>query len=225
MLSRIESAYLGLLRIVILVVATIALLACAITLALSASPILRLTGLTAPPPSDSANLGGFIAEKRIQDTQPAESAASDAPSVPSDLTAAARNFLDYLARQGGPKTDANLKGITDELRQSYAQIPVDVQEGYPASVKSLTEQLLKSKGKQLNPGRLEELVNWHRDRYVADRQEDVTRKLADGIAFFERLKVASGAFIAFIMIVFVFLFVKVERSLRLVRTVRADTDA
>lgn len=225
MLSRIESAYLGLLRIVILIVATIALLACVIALALSAPPILRLTGLTAPPPSDTANLGGFIAEKRIQDTQTAESTASDTPPVPSDLAAAARNLLDYLARQGAPKTDANLKVVTDGLRQSFGQVPADAQDGYPASVKALTEQLLKSKGKPLDPTRLDELVTWHRERYVADRQEDAARKLADGVAFIERLKIASGAFMAFTMIIFVFLFVKVERSLRLVRTVRADTDA
>jgi hypothetical protein len=224
MLNRIEATYLGLLRVVILIVASLALIGAALALVSAAPPVLRLLGIGAPAPDDTGTLGNFIAEKKLEGIQSEEGTASP-PSVQPDIAQAAKDLQEYLARQGAPKTPEGLKDLEGILTGQMQQVPSSEQDGYAVNLKGLTGQLLKSKGKPLNPDRLDELIAWHRQHFVSDRQADAERKAADAVAFGVRLRIAAGAFVAFILVVFVFLFVKVERSLRLVRTVRADGEA
>lgn len=218
MLANIEKAYLGLLRIVILIVASIALLVAGLAGASSLPSLLRQIGVMGQSSTQPA-LADFIAAKRAEG-----SAAVDLPeteetaksTVPEDITTAARIFHDYT-KADGSMTQGNW---TDELTGLLGHVPEHHQLAYAASLKRLAEELKASQGKRLSLERVRELLAWHHEQYLTSLEGKATQDVTDRATFMMTLGVAGGAFLVFLLVVFIFLFVKIERSLRLVHTVR-----
>lgn len=213
MLTRLETAYLGLLRVVVLIAATIALLIAALGSISAIPPLLRWSGITETQKPNGGTLRDFIDEQRITETtSEAPTATETSRLVLPDVKAAARTIKTYLGRRSATPQSQWESGIQDLADQLPGR-----EAAYGESVRELTSQLLTSKGKALSEARIAQLVDWHKSRFEGEIQRRAATE-AEGIArFWLTVASAGGAFLAFILIVFIFLFVRIERSLRLVR--------
>jgi len=220
MLTKLESLYLGLLRGFILVAATLALVASALLVITTVPDLLTRAGLTkAEAPRSS--LAEFISEQK-----PQEQAAQTDPGTPKlavdpDISKAAQNIRRYLADR------ATIPVTTWEqaLQGAKNGQPAALQSRYAASVVTLTDELLASKGRPLSERRVTELLDWHDHRFAASVQDEEAAKAAADAAFKFKMGAAFGALLLFIFIAFIFLFVRIERNLRVVRVAQAEDHA
>jgi hypothetical protein len=219
MLSRLETAYLGLLRIVILIAASLALIVAALGLASAVPPLLRKAGVTGDTTTPHPSLAQFIEEKKVEGTTASDPLKpGDVIPVDPNVRDAAANLTKYI------KTGSLLKQKDWEtiITKSGSDTPNNAISQYDESLKALTDQLLQSKGKPLPLARVAEMLQWHQQKF---NDEINARAVADSMAsakFYSTMMVAGSAFLFFVLIVFVFLFVKIERSLRVVHTIRSD---
>lgn len=229
MLEKLERVYLGALRIIILITATLALLAAIGGLASLVPTVIQWSGLGASEAPTGGTLGQFISEQKITETSASTADGETGTSEPvtySDISQAARDIDTYLGKRGSISREEWASSL-----QRQALNMDDQGFAYAADVRRLTGQLLKSKGKPLSEDKLFELLNWHSERF---KQNLASLRASDAEAsavFWIKLGTAGAAFLAFISIIFIFLFVKIERNLRVVQTVnlsgseRRDEDA
>src|SRR5205085_862090 len=144
----------GLLRVFILVAATLALLAAAFLIISTLPDILTRTGITSTQPS-RGTLAEFMAEQKPQDSTATmdEEATADVPLDPN-ISEAAANIRRYLHGQATGNWEQGLQSAANEL-------PVAIQAKYGVSVKTLTEELLASKGKPFSERKVAQLIQWH----------------------------------------------------------------
>jgi hypothetical protein len=222
MLAKLENTYLGILRVVILIVATIALIVAAVALIGLAPPLLRTMGVTARTPTNQPSLGKFIAEKKATAVVPAADGSTPAPvgvdAINPDIAIAARNLYDYAKDEGSPTVAV----WQDLIKKQGADFVGSEANDYYTSFRHITDQLKVSKGKKLTGPQIGELFDWQKAQFQASQAELASQKVADFTKLTLMIYSAAGAFMFFILIVFTFLFVKIERSLRLVRTVREE---
>jgi len=212
MLSRLETLYLGLLRGFILIAATLALVAAAFLIVSSVPELLTRIGVTKTQPQ-SSSLSEFIAEQKpAQGSPDIEEAAAETPIDPA-IKEAAGNFHNYL----GSLATVPLKNWQQGLQGYKNEFSPEIGNDYASSVKRLSEELKASQGKPLSEKRVIALVDWHKNRFVADRAAEQAEKAAADAAFVFKMEAAFAAFMLFAFITFIFLFVRIERNLRLVR--------
>lgn len=216
MLNRLESAYLSILRVVILIAATLALIIAALG-AMGAVPLLLEKAGILSTNEAGTSLADFVGEKKVASNDVADSEpASDA--VHPDLAAAARNIHQYL----GERSSYPASHWESVLQGFWLEVPAEADDAYAVSVRDLSEELLESTGSPLSLEQIEELLLWHFQRYLQNLQDRAAQQAAADAEFYMVMGAAISAFLVFVFIVFIFLFVKIERSLRLVRTVRED---
>jgi hypothetical protein len=208
---------LSILRVVILVAATLALLVAAVGAASAVPLLLKRVGLIAPDEA-STTLADFISGKK----SPAQSeGVDDSPArnaVHPDLATAARNVKRYLS----DRSSHPVEHWEEVLGAYWQEVPAEADDEYAKSVRELSAELLVATGKPLSLERVEELLLWHFQRYMGNLQGREAQKAAADMQFLMAIGGAATAFVIFVFIVFIFLFVKIERSLRLVRVVRSD---
>ena len=219
MLGRMESAYLGLLRVVILVAATLALVAAAILLVTAIPSVLTRVGVLQS--QDQAHtLSEFISEQK-----PVEEGGEASPQAPEmidpTIAKAAANFHSYL----GARATTSRKEWEQGLQSAQNEMPAPVMQDYGESVLTLSEELLASKGKPLGEKRVFQLVEWHRQRFAASYEQRMAEKEAADAAFRFQVGAAFGAFMLFVLITFIFLFVRIERNLRVIKVEQTLYDA
>jgi hypothetical protein len=224
MLTRIETAYLAILRIVVLVVATVALLVALLSFIAAVPPLARQFGLVPAATPEGGTLAEYInARKATVPSNAGASSPSGAPAQPvrttnDDIRTAAGTLQIYT-------NGANSLTAVDwerQIEQSGSSFPDELQNAYYKDVLSLAEQLRKSTGKRLSVSDVRDLLAWNAQQFQSDETAKSLKKSSDTTRAIFTLYVASGAFVLFILVVFTFLFVKVERSLRVVRTVRLE---
>ena len=101
--------------------------------------------------------------------------------------------------------------------KSQDNIPVVARSDYADSLVRLTEEMKASRGKPLSEARVLTLLSWHESRFVSEWERDAAHKAEADAALRSRLWGAGAAFLSFVLVVFVFLFVRVERNTRLIR--------
>lgn len=220
MLSKIETAYLAILRIVVLIVATIALLV-AIFAAATSLPALALQfGFVASEQAQGGTLGEYIDARKA--TIPAKGTA-DAPvasttgrNVPADVNAAAKILQSYSKGAGGMTIPLWEQGII-ATGQNVPSVEIS---RYYVQTLALVRQLNEARGKHLDAPGLKDMLTWNATQFRDDAVARDAKKTEDTAKALFKMYVASIAFVVFILVVFTFLFVKVERSLRVVRTIR-----
>lgn len=223
MLSKVETLYLNLLRGFILLVATLALIAAAGAAVMAVPSLIERFG---EPQADTSalSLSNFINEQKPQTgTSPSADAPVDEGRVPVDpqIAKAAANIHSYL----GSRTDVRVKDWEQGLQSSLSEVPAGAHSDYKTSLVSLSEELKMSSGKPLSQDRVVALLTWHQQRFVAAWEQEAANKLEADARFKMQLYVASAAFMFFILIAFVFLFVRMERNTRVVRVIRVHDDA
>jgi hypothetical protein len=218
MLSKIEVAYLGILRVVLLIAATAALLVTIVATAAALPAIGRAVGITGHQDPRGASLREFIDSKNLTEvqandsTESGSSASSQAEPLPRDLATASRNVARYAAKNGDPQiTQAQWD---EAFRGELDSIPDNIRSTYAADVLRLSEQLERSKGRPLSNQHLAELIDFHHAKFLASAQEERTAEAASAAASMFSIMLAGGAFVIFILILFNFIFVKIERNLR-----------
>jgi hypothetical protein len=222
MLEKIETTYLAAMRVIVLVAATLALLVVVGGLVVGAPQLSAALGATASEPKvEGVDLATFVAEQKAAtagtSVDGTASAAEDEPIiVPGKLGQAGRIFADYLLKHHG----INVDRVTLQLNllERRNQLPIEVQTAYEDSLLKLARDLEASTGRPLSPENTYALVEWHASRVQAAAEQAAAERVASAARGTAALVEAGTALIAFIIILFFFVFVKIERNLRLVRT-------
>ena len=222
LLQRAENLYLNILRVLILAVATLALLGAIVGL-LGGLPLLKAspTSTTAPPSSlQAATLGDYVSEKKAagQDVTTSPDAASTTSTVISSvgIKDAAQNIVSYVrTKMNGT---LGLEPTIRELQGFEADIPEPFHTSYETSLVSLTKQLTLSTGAALTPDSLEDLLRWHAAKFKTAAEEDAAKLAEEKLQASQRIQLGAYALLTFLLLVFAFIFVKIERNLRVVRT-------
>lgn len=218
MLSRIEDVYLNILRIAVLCIATIALLAFAFSLLQSGPMLGRLVGVSTTTEIQNATLSAFVAENREALGAPDSAAAIDASAqvVPQSIEKAAENISAYVAKH---------HGFTIEMVQARAHLmsfhdamPLAYQAQYATSIEAMTKQLVDAVGEPLSTENLNRAIAWHADRFQSQIQENELSKAESASKAVVAATVAGMSLLTFLIVIFFFVVVKIERNLRVVRT-------
>ena len=218
MLSRIEEFYLNVLRVVILVAASIALIAFAIGMA-KVVPLIS-TSLSSNSTLDTsrAGLGDFIAAQKNSGTPAADMpdmANSPDEALSTDMKSAISHLSSYNnSRMGGT---VDMTSAQSAMLSKRSAVSADYQDEYDRSLNETMAQLEQSKGSPLDTDKLNSLLNWHLEKFnslVAARE---AKKSEDKMTGLIGAGLAGVALLSFLMLIFCFLFVKIERNLRLVR--------
>jgi len=219
MLAKLERAYLGLLRVVILIAATVALVVAILGAASAVPPLLRWSGITETTKPTGGTLSDFISEQKITETASSPTTETTVePFILPDITAAAKIIKAYLKDSTISEKEwrSGLQRLADQV--------VGHSTEYSESLKDLAEQLKTSKGKPLSEARVTQLIDWHKARFETDVAARAAAEAEGNAKFWVTIGLAGAAFLAFVLIIFVFLFVKIERSLRLVHTTSIHDD-
>lgn len=212
MLAKIENMYLSILRVVILVSATIALIVAAVGLVSSVPSMLRWAGITQPQKALGGSLRQFIDEQKITDTEAAEDSGGSTTEtyyILPDLQTAAGILYRYLGGKGSlSERDwrIGLQAAADDFGMEA--------DAYAESVLRLAQELKASKGKPLTEQKTIELVDWNTQQFRSDLEVKRMAEAQEGAEFWVKLAAAGTGFLAFVAIIFIFLFVKIERNLR-----------
>ncbi len=224
MLARIESAYLGILRVVILIAATVALGVATLAIIYSAPYFISQVGL-----GDSVtagNLSEFIEEQRglgknLDD--PSSDARNESGSlISASLQASAKRVANYLNKHNS--VGANPEVISESFSKVAENIPLQYHTQFEASLETLTKELEASKGTPLSFAKVDELIQWHNQRFSQSIAESELNRNENFVSTITAFGTAGGAFLVFVFLVFCFLFVRIERNLRIVRVASADLD-
>ena len=219
MLSKIENTYLYLLRVLVLAVATAALVVLVLGVIGSLPLITDRPGavhMTYRVPE--TDLGAFIEEKRAEGVTapPVQDGDPTAPpdDTPANIRSAATLLVQYVKTRDGQVVDE--KDARSALMGHRAAVPAGYQDAYGDSLTALMRQLVKSTGRSLSIDQINDLIKWHQEKFTSAAEANENRKIEKRTQAITALGVAGGALVAFFLVVFCFLFVKIERNLRLV---------
>lgn len=139
-----------------------------------------------------------------------------APTANPDLQAAARALEGYAT--AGTRVPATTWAAAIERSAP------DAADAYYADVRSLTDQLARSRGRKLSNVEIAELLDANRRAYGVDQERIASERAGRAVVVLGNLSVAGIAIGAFIAVLFTFLFIRVERNLRIVRTLPVMLD-
>lgn len=230
-LTKLENLYLNILRVVILVLATVLLLG-AVGLAVYAAPRLM-------PDAGGADERKLVSGDSLQDYRRELSGGEAGPvstsepaAVPSSakidsrIKSAATAIAAYVQKTSG--NSVPLAGVETFLAERQSSLPATLQGDYADSLVQLGNDLGAAKA-PVND--LDGLINWHFERFTAAKEAAEAEELrkATEAAAKQQTALAMGAaaaslFVMFLLLVFGFVLVKMERNLRLV-AVRVDEAA
>jgi hypothetical protein len=218
-LEKIEAAYLAAMRVIVLVAATLALIVAVIGVVNAAPMIAKQLGLGESHEVAGADLTTFVDEQRAAGT-PVETDAEGAPpltqTIPGKIAKATNLVAHYLRERSHVEVD--VPGLERVITEKRNDLDAGYRDAYDDSLLTLATDLNGSRGKALSGPRVAQMLDWHLQKFKSDieyrkiREDAVKAKAMLGLA------IAGGAILAFLIILFFFLFVKIERNLRIVRT-------
>jgi hypothetical protein len=222
-LSKIEEFYLNVLRVVILVAATIALIAFGIGITKVIPLISASLANHSTLDTSRAGLGDFVAAQKSSGTPAAdmpEAASTPDEALSADMRSAIGHLSNYNTNRMGGTVD--MASAQSALLSKRSTVSTDYQGDYDRSLNELMNQLDQSKGTPLDTDKLNSLINWHLEKFNALVAAKEAKKSEDKMTGLVGLGVAGTAMITFLLLVFCFLFVKIERNLRLVHVVERN---
>jgi hypothetical protein len=224
LLARIEVAYLSILRVVVLIAATVALVITTVGIVRGIPALTDAAGVSRPSEASGSSLAEYIDEKKA--TVPPQAAKGSAPkqranrkSIPAEVHEAAVIFHDYFAgtKDAAKVSTENWEDIVLAAASASGHV------SYPAFYSdnlALANQLKVSTGTKLSVSQVKELIVWNAHKLAQRNDMKVVEYDIATAKGWRALTVAAGSFLAFLLIIFTFLFVRVERNLRVVRTIR-----
>jgi hypothetical protein len=224
MLNKLEALYLNILRVVIIVLATV-LLAVAVIGAVVAGPMLLSS--FGGGEADAARL---VRNDRLNDylnrnsgspgvaTQDQAALEDRTRDADRRFKEAAANIVRYVkAKTGMAPPEA---GVIDYIQTLSDRLPASLQDRYADSLLSLSKDLVQAPT-ATTPVDVDQLIQWHFDQFSAAAetamQQDATRAIEEQARRQTAVlagTAAAGFFMMFLLLVFVFVLVKIERNLR-----------
>ena len=218
LLARIEAFYLSLLRIVILAGATIALAIVAVSVVRSAPLFIQMSIPTTKTANiEGAGLADFIRAQRENGVSltAIPAANSELRELPVDIAAAINLLSAYYRSRLHQNLDQS--GARTYFMMRYESFYGDEGDRYASSLKSLMKELSVSTGTPLNSNQLNLLIDWHLEQFrEVIAREQITRTASAAEAM-RSLTLAGASLLGFLLIVFCFIFVKIERNLRILQ--------
>ena len=231
-LAKAEEVYLGILRVVILAVATLAMIVAFCGLILGGWFVIANSGSHPhAPPVEAVTLGDYISEQKAA-LAPQGGAVTDSGSadqqtqivvVREAIRPAYNDFVRYVT--GKMQGTLNKSGFAGDLNSDYDGFDEPYRAAYATSLNSLAHQLTISDGKPLSADQFSNLITWHlkkfQDAVTSEKENKAAKKVLGG----QIVVVGAVSFLAFLLLVFCFIFVKMERNLRVVRTLTKVVEA
>lgn len=223
MLNKLEALYLNILRVVIIVLATVLLAVAAVGVVVAAPMLLSSFGgkdadaarlVRKDSLNDYLNRNSGGQGMSAPDQAELENRTRDADRRFKD---AAANIVRYVkAKTGMAPPEA---GVIDYIQTLSDGLPVSLQDRYADSLLSLSQDLVRAPA--TTSVDVDQLIQWHFDQFSAAAetamQQDTTRAIEEGARHQTAIlagTVAAGFFMMFLLLVFVFVLVKIERNLR-----------
>ena len=224
MLARLEALYLNILRVAIIILATI-LLACAAVAMVVAGPMLLSsfnseTNATRLVRSDTLNsyLQGESGAGQASD-QPTEASVERAAQADTRIRQAATNIANYVTAKYG--FDIVEPAVVGYLEDNALALPASLFDSYCDSLLTLTNDLV-ARPASASPIDVDQLTAWHFEKFQQAAQQADAQNAARAAETAQRRITAVAAATAavtlfglFLLMVFVFVLVKIERNLRL----------
>lgn len=225
MLNRLEALYLNILRVVILVLATVLLVVAVIGAVVAGPMLLSSFG------GGETDAGRIVRDDRLRDylgqgsggrgTADAEETAQiEEAARESDrrIRNAASNITRYVeSKQGFRPVTAAVTGYIQERADS---LPASLFDRYADSILKLSTDLIAAPNTAA-PVDVDRLIDWHFGQFAAAVEEAQQRDAMRAMEEAERRATAMAAgaaavsfFMMFLLMVFVFVLVKIERNLR-----------
>lgn len=225
MLNRLESLYLNILRVVILVLATVLLVVAVIGAGIAGPMLLSSFG------GGDANAARMVKDDQLSDylNQGTGSGAAAGPEETAELEEAARqsdrrireaaaNISRYVqAKQGFSPVTAAVTGYIQERADS---LPTSLFDRYADSILKLSRDLGEAP-RTAAPVDVDQLIDWHFSQFARAAEEaqqrDATRAMEESARRGTAMAAGVAAvsfFMMFLLLVFVFVLVKIERNLR-----------
>jgi hypothetical protein len=174
-----------------------------------------LVGLRGHERIHGGSLADFVAINRLSEVQTYEDAgeANEVVPLPEDVAEASKNFSRYDVRNGGNVSE---QSKWDELFRSILRdkVAAGLQDDYGQDLLKLSNQLARSKGTPLSDERVFQLIEYHVDGFLASAQAQQDARSTRLAASMSKLVLAGAAFVIFVLVLFSFIFVKIERNLR-----------
>ena len=220
MLNKLEDIYLNILRAMVLGIATIALVVFVFAAIQSGPLVSQLVGLEPKAAVADATLAAFVSENREAlsntDGSSADSSGPDLSALaPADVKLAAGNLRQYVNTHHGYSLEE--KAVLTWLMNNYNEMPSQYQTDYAKSLAAMTHQMLVAVGTPLSPDNIYRAVAWHAQKFRISAAEVELKADADRAKAMFAFVVAGVALMAFLIVIFFFVVVKIERNLRLVR--------
>ena len=225
-LDRMESLYLNILRVTILLLATIFLIGATIGVVIALPKLVPSLG-----GADARKLVSGATFKDYKDTQSSAAPGVTADSTPTEATApeqidsriatASGNFVAWGTKEGN---SYELGAVERSLDSKQKSLNPNLQGDYADSLVQFSRDVLASAVSDEN---INQLINWHLEKFTAAQEQaaadEQTKAVKTAVERQQALVLAGAAgaaFLAFLILVFVFVLVKIERNLRIV-TVQA----
>lgn len=229
--DRLEISYLNVLRVGILVLATLFLIGAVIA---TANVVQKLV-----PDVAKADARKLVDADTLQDYRGLQTGApavgaSDSSEVSSGpakidnrIKQAAASLVEYLrVVKGASVGPAPIERLLSEKQLS---LPDNLQGDYADSLVKLTANLVKSRDPSVD---VDALLQWHFAKFEAAKDGAAAQEVAraaKNAAHLQEAMIAAGtalsAFFLFLIVIFGFVLVKIERNLRLVQVVRLEPTA
>lgn len=217
MLDKIENAYLAALRVMALLAATAALVVFVLAASQGLPGLFNQLGWSESGKNEPSPLAEFIREQKPhasgEEAQP--SSTSTGAPVPQKVQDAAKILKEYAASKQVPIEPG---AVVDVLMAKRGLIADDQKDAYDDSLLALMQELRVSKGKPLDVDHINALLNWHIEKFNERIAAKALEKEAAAVKTAAAIQVGTLALASFFMIIFFFIFVKIERNLRLVKT-------
>ncbi|GAW41454.1 hypothetical protein SH203_01860 [Brevundimonas sp. SH203] len=224
MLNKLEALYLNILRVVIIVLATVLLAVAAIGAVVAGPMLLSSFG------GGEADAARLVRNDRLNDylnrnsgspgvaTQDQAALEDRTRDADRRFKEAAANIVRYVkAKTGMAPPEA---GVIDYIQTLSDRLPASLQDRYADSLLSLSKDLVQAPT-GTTPVDVDQLIQWHFDQFSAAAetamQQDATRAIEEQARRQTAVlagTAAAGFFMMFLLLVFVFVLVKIERNLR-----------
>lgn len=226
MITKLEELYLNILRYAVVIVAGLSLIVAIASLVFAGTSLLpsMFNGQTE---LSGGNLKEFIDEQKS--TAKFESSETNETNEVSNgkyespfIKEAVNITMKYLEKLEDVHVDRT--SMVAAFESQLEEIEFADREDYKTSFLSLLKQLDNSKGEPLSVEKLGELIEWHNENFKSEAMNRNFQSTTGEVDSWGWITMAGSAFLVFIMIAFYFLFVRVERHLRLVNVVRTDAE-
>ncbi|RYF99700.1 MAG: hypothetical protein EON94_10845 [Caulobacteraceae bacterium] len=225
MLGKLETLYLNILRVGILVLATVLLVVAVIGAVIAGPMLLSSFG------GGETNAARMVRDDSLRDYlgqgtgAPGAADAGDTARIEEDarrsdrrIREAAANISRYVqAKQGfAPVTAA----VTGYIQERYDSLPESLSDRYADSILKLSEDLTGAPTSAA-PVDVDQMIDWHFGQFTRAAEEaqqrDALRAVEDQARRGTAMAAGAAAvsfFMMFLLLVFVFVLVKIERNLR-----------